>query len=47
MPGVSIPHVTGNPVVSEKEEKEVRKELVRTALEALQTEIEKQTIFKK
>ena len=47
VPGISIPHVTGNPEVSKEEEKEVRRELVETALLALQTEIDKQTIFKK
>ena len=47
VPGISIPHVTGDPSVSKEEEKEVRRELVETALNALQTEIDKQTIFKK
>ncbi len=45
VPGISIPHPTGKPTVSAKEEKEIRKKLIRRALEALSTDISGQTIF--
>ena len=45
VPAVAIPHPLGNPELPEDEERELRLNLVRKALGALQTEIEKQTVF--
>jgi glycine reductase len=45
VPGVAIPHPLGNPELSEDEERELRLNLVKRALLALQTEVEKQTVF--
>jgi glycine reductase len=45
VPAVSIPHPLGNPKLSDKESKELRKELVGRAFKALQTEIDGQTVF--
>ena len=46
VPGVAIPHPTGNPKVCREEEVEIRKSLLRKAFDALSTRIEKQTVFK-
>ena len=46
VPGISIPHPTGQPGLPREEERALRKKLVKRALEALATEIEEQTIFK-
>ena len=43
---IAIPHPTGNPEVERKEEIEIRKNLLREALNALASEIEEQTVFK-
>ena len=45
VPAVAIPHPLGNPELPEDEEKELRLNLVKKALQALQTEVEKQTVF--
>jgi len=45
VPTVAIPHPLGNPALPEKEEKELRLNLVKKALRALQVEVEKQTVF--
>ncbi len=45
VPAVAIPHPLGNPALPEDEEKELRLNLVKKALRALQTEVEKQTVF--
>ena len=45
IPAVAIPHPLGNPKLTLKEEKEVRRRLLQKALKALQTPIEKQTVF--
>jgi len=45
VPAVAIPHPLGNPALSEAEEKELRRKILTTSLEALQTEVDKQTIF--
>jgi len=38
--------VVGNPNVSKEEEKKVRERIISVAIEALQTDIVQQTIFK-
>lgn len=45
VPGISIPHPTGQPALPFEEEKALRKKIVRKALEALSTEVTEQTIF--
>ena len=45
VPTIAIPHPLGNPALSLKEEKAIRRKLVERALEALTTEVEDQTIF--
>ncbi len=45
VPAVAIPHPLGNPALPEDEERELRLNLVKKALRALQTEVEKQTVF--
>jgi glycine reductase len=45
VPSVAIPHPLGNPKVSPEEEKELRRNLLKKALDALQTPIEEQTVF--
>ena len=45
VPAVAIPHPLGNPELSEDEEKELRLNLVKKALRALQMEVKKQTVF--
>lgn len=46
VPTIAIPYPMGNPELPLNEEKELRKELLKGALVALQTRVEKQTIFK-
>ena len=46
IPGKAIPHPLGDPTLSRREEKEFRRSLVRRALVALETEIDKQTVFR-
>jgi len=45
VPTIAIPHPLGNPNMTPKDEKELRRKLVRRALKALGTEIEMQTVF--
>ena len=45
VPAVAIPHPLGDPAVSEKEEKLLRRALVKKALNALTTDIEDQRVF--
>ena len=45
VPTIAIPHPLGNPNLDIKEEKALRRKLVETALEALTTEIDEQTVF--
>ena len=43
--GKAIPNVTGDPSLSPGKEREFRRALVRTALKALETEVDSPTIF--
>jgi len=45
VPAVAIPHPLGNPSLSAAEEKQLRRKILTTALEALSTEVDGQTIF--
>ena len=45
IPGKAITHPLGDPMLSRSEEKEFRRLIVRRALEALQTDIQGQTVF--
>lgn len=45
VPAIAIPHPLGNPELPKDEERELRLKLVKQALRALQTEIQKQTVF--
>lgn len=45
VPAVAIPYPLGNPELPEDEERELRLKLVKKALRALETEVEKQTVF--
>ena len=45
VPAIAIPHPLGNPELDKDEEYALRKSLVKKALEALTTEVDKQTIF--
>ncbi len=45
VPSVAIPHPLGNPSLTAKEEKELRKRLVKKSLDALTTEVEGQKVF--
>ena len=45
VPAVAIPHPLGNPKLPLAEEKELRRNLLKKALDALQTPIEEQTVF--
>jgi len=47
VPAIAIPHPLGNPALSHEEEKALRRKIVEKALEALQTEIEEQTVFER
>ena len=46
VPTVAIPHPLGNPALDKKDEKELRRKLVRKALKALETPVTEQTVFK-
>ena len=46
VPGKAIPHPLGDPSLSRAEEKAFRRSLVRRALAALETEIDRQTVFR-
>jgi glycine reductase len=43
---VAIPHPTGDPKVEKKEEVELRRKLLRTALKGLTERIQEQIVFK-
>lgn len=45
LPAVAIPHPLGNPALPPDEERDLRLNLVKKALRALQTEVEAQTVF--
>jgi len=45
VPAVAIPYPLGNPELPDNEEKNLRLSLVKKSLRALQSEIEKQTVF--
>jgi len=45
VPAVAIPHPLGNPALSASDEKQLRRKILTTALEALSTEVDGQTIF--
>jgi glycine reductase len=45
VPGVAIPHPTGNPALGGEGDKAVRRKLLLRAFKAIQTEISEQTIF--
>ncbi len=43
---VSIPYPMGDPKISKEEQYKLRFDMVKTALDALTTEIDEQTVFK-
>jgi len=45
VPAIAIPHPLGNPALTLDEEKAIRRRILNTALEALSTEVDDQTIF--
>lgn len=45
VPTIAIPHPLGNPALDHEEEKKLRRRLVEKALNALETEVDGQTIF--
>jgi glycine reductase len=45
VPAVAIPHPLGNPALPKEEEKALRRKIITKALEALQTDIQSQTVF--
>jgi len=45
VPAVAIPYPLGNPALEKADEKKLRRKLVEKALRALQTEVDKQTVF--
>ncbi len=47
VPTVAIPYPLGNPTLTMEEEKDIRRNLVKRALRALETEITEQTVFEK
>jgi glycine reductase len=47
VPGIAIPHPTGNPAMGPDRDKAVRRELVLRAFKAMTTDIAEQTIFEK
>lgn len=46
IPGKAITHPLGDPTLSRDEEKALRRRLIQRALDALQTEIQAQTVFR-
>jgi glycine reductase len=46
IPGKAITHPLGDPTLSRADEKALRRGLVQRALDALQTEIQAQTVFR-
>jgi len=45
VPAIAIPHPLGNPSLSPADEKQLRRKILTTALDALSTEVSDQTIF--
>ena len=45
VPAVAIPHPLGNPLLEPADEKQLRRQLVEKALQALQTPVTEQTVF--
>lgn len=45
IPAIAIPHPLGDPTLSLEDERALRRRLVETALRALETPIEVQTVF--
>lgn len=45
IPGVGIPYPLGDPTLGEEKSKKLRRSLVERALDALQTEVDGQTVF--
>ena len=45
VPAIAIPHPLGDPSLTLEEEKNIRRRILNTALEALSTEVDDQTIF--
>jgi glycine reductase len=45
VPAVAIPHPLGNPALPKEEEKALRRRIILKALEALQTDVQTQTVF--
>ena len=45
VPAVAIPHPLGNPALSLEDERQLRRKILTTALNALSTEVDGQTIF--
>jgi glycine reductase len=43
--GVRIPHPCGNPLLPSDRDRQVRRRILQTALKALQTPVERPTIF--
>ena len=46
VPGIAIPHPTGNPQLRVEDEVEIRRNLLHKCLSALSSKIEDQTVFK-
>ena len=45
VPAIAIPRPLGNPALTAEEEKNIRRKILETALQALSTEVTDQTIF--
>ena len=45
VPAVAIPYPLGNPTLEKGDEKKLRRKIVEKALKALETEVDKQTVF--
>ena len=45
IPGVSITHPLGNPDLSAKKEKELRRKIVTKAIESLKAKVDEPTVF--
>ncbi len=46
VPTIAIPHPLGDPAQTPEEEKKIRRAIVEKSLQALQTEVDGQTVFK-
>ena len=45
VPAIAIPHPLGNPSLTPTDEKQLRRKILTTALNALSTDVDGQTIF--